>query len=131
MCKTIKQKIKFKANPKTIFNLLTNPKDLQALTGKKARIKKEIGSSFSINGGAITGIMVDFSPQKRIVQAWRDKRFPPGIFSMASITLAPTWRRGTELILTHRGVPKDLIPSIESQWRSNFWEKIKKLTIES
>jgi len=34
-------------------------------------------------------------------------------------------RRGTELVLTHRGVPKDLIPETEENWREQYWSRIK------
>jgi len=38
----------------------------------------------------------------------------------------PTKSGGTELVLTHRGVPKDLIPQVEKDWRQRYWDKIKK-----
>jgi len=41
---------------------------------------------------------------------------------MAAVTLTPTG--GTELVLTHRGVPKDLIPETEQAWRDH-WSRIK------
>jgi activator of HSP90 ATPase len=95
----------------------------------QGNLQERVGSPFSVHG-TVKGIMVDFLRGKRIVQAWRDKRFPTGIFSMATINLTPTKRGGTELVLTHRGVPKDLIPSIETHWRKKSWEKIKKLLTE-
>ena len=42
-----------------------------------------------------------------------------GVFSMAAVTLTPTPNGGTELVLTHRGVPKDLIPETEQAWRDH------------
>jgi hypothetical protein len=39
---------------------------------------------------------------------------------MAAVTLAPTADGGTELVLTHRGVPKDLIPETERAWRGQY-----------
>jgi len=41
------------------------------------------------------------------------------VFSMAPVTLTPTPGGGTELVLTHRGVPKDLIPETERAWRAS------------
>jgi hypothetical protein len=43
----------------------------------------------------------------------------------AAITLKPTPDGGTELVLTHRGVPKDLIPETEQAWRDQYWSKIR------
>lgn len=125
MCKTIKQKVKFKASPKDIYQLLADSKKHSIVTGSKAAIGKKVGTSFSAYNGYIKGINVDLVPGKRIVQAWRGSDFPPGIFSMATFNLTPTKDQGTELVLTHRGVPKDLIPKTEKRWREFYWNKIK------
>src|SRR4051812_25982373 len=113
MCKTIKQKVNFKAPPDVIYTLLTESKEYSAVTGKKAVIGKSAGSRFSVYGGQATGIIVELVPNKRIVQAWRGHSFPDGIFSMATFNLKPTSGGGTELVLVHRGVPKEMIPFIE------------------
>src|SRR3954469_5516684 len=110
MCKTIKQKVRFKAAPKTIYGLLADSKQRSALTGRKATMSRHVGGAFSTDNGRVTGVNVDLVPGKRLVQAWRSHDFPDGVFSMAAITLAPTASGGTELVLTHRGVPKHLIP---------------------
>jgi uncharacterized protein YndB with AHSA1/START domain len=111
MCKTIKQRVKFKADPATVYDLLADSRKHSAFTGRQAVISREIGGAFSIGESDIesdvTGINVDLVPGRRIVQAWRHRRFPEGIFSMAAVTLTPTPDGGTELVLVHRGVPKD------------------------
>ncbi len=126
MCKTIKQTVKFKASPKEVYHLLADSKEHSAFTGDKATIGKKAGDRFSAYSGYVTGINVDLSPAKRIVQAWRGKDFPEGIFSMATFNLLKTKNGGTELTLTHRGVPKNLIPSVEKGWREFYWNKMKK-----
>ncbi|PJZ47206.1 SRPBCC domain-containing protein [Leptospira brenneri] len=125
MCKTIKQKVKFKASPLTIYQLLSDTKKVTALTGETAMISNRIGGSFSTMSAKVSGIIVDLKPSKRIVLAWRRFDFPEGIFSMATFTLKETSVGGTELVLTHRGVPKELIPDIEEGWRQNYWDKIR------
>ncbi|MCW7460728.1 SRPBCC domain-containing protein [Leptospira limi] len=125
MCKTIKQKVKFKASPETIYEYIADSKKLTSLTGEIAIIGKKVGSSFSIMKGKVSGIIVDLAPPKRMVQAWRRSDFPEGIFSMATFTLKQTSEGGTEVILTHRGVPKELIPDVEESWRQNYWDKIR------
>ena len=125
MCKTIKQKVKFKASPKVIYELIADSKKHAAVTGDKATISSKIGGSFSVYNGYISGVNVDLLPGKRIVQAWRGSDFPEGIFSMAAFVLAPTEDGGTELTLMHRGVPKQLIPGIEKGWKEHYWDKMK------
>ena len=125
MCKTIKQRVKFNAPPATVYDLLADSKKHSAVTGRKATISRKIGGPFSVSGNDVSGINVDLVPGRRIVQAWRHRRFPEGIFSMAAVTLTPTTDGGTELVLTHRGVPKDLIPETELAWREQYWSRIK------
>jgi len=125
MCKTIKHKVRFKAPPATIYELLANSRRRTAITGRKAVMSGEAGGKFSTDAGQVTGVNVDLMPGRRLVQAWRRKDFPEGIYSMAAITLAPTPGGGTELVLTHRGVPKHLLDQIEDYWRLVYWAPMR------
>lgn len=128
MCKTIKQKVKFRASPEQVFRILTDSKQHSALTGQKAKLGRNIGDPFSTSDGYVTGITVDLKPNERLVQAWRNEDFPAGAFSMAAFVLTRTKDGGTELVLTHRGVPKSLIPRVEREWKQAYWEKMKKIS---
>lgn len=44
---------------------------------------------------------------------------------MATFDLTPTPDGGTELVLTHRGVPKALIDGTEDSWRNDCWARMK------
>ncbi len=125
MCKTIKQTVKFKASPEKIYGLLADSKKHSAFTRHTAKIGKKIGDPFTAYCGYIRGINVDLAPGRRIVQAWRTKDFPAGVFSMATFDLKTNGKGAVELTLIHRGVPKELIPAIEKAWRENYWNKIK------
>ncbi len=125
MCKTIKQRVKFKSPPASVYDILTDSRKHSTVTGKKATISSDVGGTFSVSDSEVSGINVDLVPGRRIVQAWRHKRFPEGIYSMAAVTLTPTPDGGTQLVLTHRGVPKDLIPETESAWRDQYWSRMK------
>src|SRR6185436_1214047 len=108
MCKTIKQKVRFKVPPETVYDLLADSRERTEITGRKAVMSDKVGGKFSTDAGQVTGVNVDLVPGRRLVQAWRRKDFPEGIYSMAAITLDPIPGGGTELVLTHRGVPKHL-----------------------
>lgn len=125
MCKTLKLKVRFAAPPETIYGLLTDSKKRTTVTGRKAAISTKVGGAFSADAGKVTGINVDLVPGKRIVQAWRRDDFPEGIYSMAAFVLTPTASGGTELVLTHRGVPKVLLDSAENDWRERYWGPMK------
>jgi uncharacterized protein YndB with AHSA1/START domain len=125
MCKTIKQKVRFNAEPRAVYDLLADSRKRTQVTGRKAAISRRVGGTFSTDDGRVTGVIVDLVPGKRLVHAWRRDDFPDGVYSMAAITLAPTPSGGTELVLTHRGVPKQLIPETESYWRECYWSRMK------
>jgi activator of HSP90 ATPase len=113
MCKTIKQKVRFRAEPADVYTFLVSTND-------------KIGSRFRMGEGS--GVVVDLAPAERVVRAWREGDYPEGVFSMAAFTLRRV-ETGTELTLTHRGVPKELIPRTEERWRRDYWEPIRqKLT---
>jgi uncharacterized protein YndB with AHSA1/START domain len=125
MCKTIKQIVRFNAAPRAVYDLLTDSRKRTEVTGRKAAISRHVGGVFSTDNGRVTGVNVDLVPGKRLVQAWRRHDFPDGVYSRAAITLAPTASGGTELVLTHRGVPKHLIPETEDYWRQGYWARMK------
>lgn len=125
MCKTIKLKVKFSAKPIAVYELLTNEKKFRSFSGESVSLKAKVGSAFSNYGHDVSGLVVDLSPGVRVVQAWRHRKFPEGIFSMATFNLVPTRDGGCELTLTHRGVPKELIPQITEDWRHLYWDKMK------
>lgn len=131
MCKTIKQKVRLKAEPRVVYRTLAESRRRSALTGRKAAISSRVGGAFSTDDGRVTGVNVDLVPGRRLVQAWRRDDFPEGVYSMAAITLAPTGSGGTELVLTHRGVPKHLIPETENYWRRLYWERMKTLAADT
>ena len=106
MCKTIKQRVKIKADPATVYDLLADSRKHTAFTGRPAIISRKIGGTFALGAADVTGINVDPVPGRRNVQAWRHRRFPEGIFSVAAVTLTPTPDGGMDLVLVHRAFRK-------------------------
>ena len=125
MCKTIKLKVRFSAPPETVYGLLADSQTRTAALGRKAEISPQIGGAFTADAGVVSGINVDLVPGRRIVQAWRENDFPEGVYSMAAFVLTPTPDGGTEMVLTHRGVPKALLDRTERTWRQEYWPKMK------
>ena len=80
MCKTIKQRVKFKAPPSAVYDLLADSRKHSAVTGMRATISRKIGGTFSTSGNDVSGVNVDLVPGRRIVQAWRHQRFPEGVY---------------------------------------------------
>lgn len=125
MCKTLKLTARFPAPPATVYALLADSAQRTACTGRAATISAEIGGAFTADDGRVRGINVDLVPGRRIVQAWRRDDFPEGVFSMAAFVLTPAPNGGTQLVLTHRGVPKALLASVEAAWKEGYWTPMK------
>src|SRR5208282_6506071 len=80
---SIHQEPVFKANRKRVYEALTDSKQfdkviqlsgvMQAMNlgDKPAEISREVGGTFTLFGGYITGRQVELVPNERIVQAWR------------------------------------------------------------
>lgn len=124
MCKTLKLKARFNAPPHEVYAVLADSRRRTAAAGRKAQISPKVGGPFSTDGGQVSGINVDLVPGRRIVQAWRHRDFPEGVYSMAAFELTPTPAGGTEVVLTHRGVPKALLDRTEEAWRGG-WLRLK------
>jgi activator of HSP90 ATPase len=74
-------------------------------------------------GGHITGCNVELVENERIVQAWRAKTWPAGVYSIARFELAST-KGGTKLVFDHDAFPEDMREHLAKGWHSNYWEKI-------
>ena len=125
MCKTLKLTARFAAPPEAVYELLADAALRSAVTGRDATISPVIGGAFETDGGAVRGINVDLVPGKRLVQAWRHADFPDGVYSMASFVFTPTANGGTEVVLTHRGVPKALLDRTEAAWRDDHFAPMR------
>src|SRR5215469_11203035 len=104
MSNPIRQEIEFKTNPQRVYDALLDAKQFSAFTGAPAEIDRQVGGAFSCFGGIITGRNIELVPNKRIVQAWRVKIWPEGLYSIVAFELQPEGS-GTRLVLTHDGFP--------------------------
>ena len=135
---SIHQEAVFKASRKRVYEALTDAKQfdkviqlsgvMQAmhLPDKPAEISREVGGTFSLFGGYITGRHVELVPNERIVQAWRTGGWPPGVYSIAKFELVEQGS-GTKIVFDHTGFPKGEAESLASGWKAHYWEPLAKL----
>jgi uncharacterized protein YndB with AHSA1/START domain len=134
----IHQEHVIKASRKRVYEALTDAKQfdkvielsgvMQAmhLGNKPAEISREVGGSFALFGGYITGRHVELVPNERIVQAWRTGSWPPGVYSIAKFELVEQGS-GTKIVFDHTGFPKGDAESLASGWKAHYWEPLDKL----
>jgi len=137
---SIHQEVTFTAGPKRIYDALTDAKQFQRVIelsdamktrmpagAAPAQISPEVGGTFSLFGGIITGRQIELVPSQRIVQAWRPMYWNPGSYSIVKFELAANNDSGTKLTLDHRGFPDGDGQSLLDGWNKNYWEPLAKL----
>ena len=75
------------------------------MKGASAEISREVGGAFSIFGGVIVGRHIELVPYERIVQAWREKDWDPGLYSIVRFQLNEQGTRNETCFRSHRFPP--------------------------
>ncbi len=83
-----------------------------------------MGGAFTLFGGYITGVQIELARDERIVQAWHEKAWGAGEFSIARFQLRDEGA-GTRLVFDHRGFPQGAGPHLAVGWYGNYWDPLK------
>ncbi|HZU84270.1 MAG TPA: SRPBCC domain-containing protein [Polyangiaceae bacterium] len=62
---------------------------------------------------------------RRVVQAWRAKTWPEGVYSIVRFELKPEGS-GTKLVFEHEAFPADMAEHLSKGWQANYWDNIVK-----
>src|ERR1700758_2936055 len=100
----IHQEVRFAAAPARVYDALTRSSEHAAFTGAPAELSVDEGEPFAAYGGHLPGRNIELQPGKRIVQAWRAKTWPEGVFSIARFELTGDGA-ATRLVFEQDGVP--------------------------
>jgi len=135
---SIHQEAVFKASRKRVYEALTDTAQFDKviqlsgvmksmhLGSTPTEISREVGGTFTLFGGYITGRHVELVPNERIVQAWRTGGWPPGVYSIAKFELVEQGS-GTRIVFDHTGFPKGEAEVLASGWKAHYWEPLEKL----
>ena len=126
--KIIEQEIVIKTTPHEIYEAFMDSKIHSKFTESKVKISREIGGSYSVFEGDLTGKNVELIPDKKIVQTWRSEgeNWPKGYYSTITINLEPVGS-GTLIKFTHVDIPEGAYESVKEGWDSYYWEPLKEL----
>jgi uncharacterized protein YndB with AHSA1/START domain len=124
--KTIRQRITFRATPVQVYNMLTDSRKHQSLSGEKAKIAKKVGGRFTAWGSHISGINLVLKPGERIVQAWRATGWWPDYYSIAIFDIRRV-KEGSQLRFTQIGVPPNRYSGHYRGWIETYWTPMKEI----
>jgi uncharacterized protein YndB with AHSA1/START domain len=89
------------------------------------QISGEPGGAFVLFGGHIVGRNLELIPNVRIVQAWRETTWKPGVYSVVTFQLSDE-DAGTRITFDHVGFPKGGGAHLSEGWYQNYWDPLKK-----
>jgi activator of HSP90 ATPase len=135
---SIHQENVFKARPNRVYEALTDTKQFNEITkisaAKEPRISLEkapteisraVGGAFTLFGGIIMGRHVELVPNQRIVQAWREFNWAPGVYSLVKFELVAEGD-GTRIVFDHTGFPVGNADHLAAGWKTHYWEPMAK-----
>jgi len=118
----IHQEVTINASPEAVYGVLTSSADFERMTGgRTAKISKEAGGAVSLFGGDIAARNVELLPGKRVVQAWRSKAWPEGVYSLVRFELVPDGK-GTKVVFDQAGHPAEAEQMLEGGWHQMYWQ---------
>ena len=129
-CECIHQEVVIRASRDRIYRALTDAGQFTKLTelsyhDTATEISPEVGGAFSIFGGLITGRHIEMVPNELLVQAWREKPWAAGVYSIVSFRLQDAGTE-TRVVFGHTGFPQGSGAHLAAGWKSHYWEPLQK-----
>lgn len=94
-------------------------------TSDTADIQPEVGGSFTIGSGYITGQNLELEPYRRIVQSWRTTEFPDTAPDSWLEVVLEDSLDGCVLTINHKNLPEDQVDSYRNGWQEYYFEPLQ------
>jgi activator of HSP90 ATPase len=134
----IHQEPVIKANRRRVYEALTDGAQFHKVTmlgvamrsgtakdAKPTEISREVGGAFQLFGGFIVGRQIELVPDLRIVQAWREVTWDPGVYSIVRFELSEQGEE-TKIAFDHTGFPQGAADHLAIGWKGNYWDPLEK-----
>jgi activator of HSP90 ATPase len=89
----------------TLYRAWLSSKDHSAMTGGRASIKAEEGSSYTAWDGYISGEIMGLEPYSRMLMSWRTDEFPDDAEDSLIEILLRDSTQGCQFTLRHTNIP--------------------------
>jgi activator of HSP90 ATPase len=100
--------------------------DAQAKMRNPTKMSPQAGGTFVLFDGYIVGRQLELVPDELIVQAWRVRNWPRGVYSIARFELSEQ-AGATKIVFDHTGFPKGDAEHLASGWQEHYWDPLTKL----
>lgn len=122
--KDYKQYFQLAAEPKDVYNALTNKVMIEIWTGENAEMEEVPGTEFSIWDGSICGKNLEFVKDQLIVQEWYfgEQEEP----SIVTIKLHPR-KGGTTMEVKHTNIPDEAYENMVEGWEDDYFDALNQL----
>ena len=116
MSDSIHQDVAIDASADRIYEALTSAEHFSGFTGgAPSEIDATAGGAFTCFGGMISGRNIELVPGRRVVQAWRVKNWPDGMYSIVRFELEANGDF-TTLAFDQSGHPASAQQELEGGW---------------
>jgi activator of HSP90 ATPase len=122
---SLRQEVDLPVGPERIYHLLLDSKEFAELSGMPAEIDGVPGGAFAMFGKVIYGRNVELLQNERVIQAWGDTGWGPGVYSIARFELKKQGS-GTRVELDHTGFPEGSYDHLYVGWKGHYWEPMQK-----
>lgn len=119
--KDYKRTFNIAASPEEVYAALTNPVTLELWTGEPAIMETTPGTEFSLWGGSIAGLNLEFVPGKKIVQEWYFGEQPKP--SIVTLTLREEGKN-TSVEVEHTNIPDEAYEEIADGWPKYYFRPL-------
>jgi len=115
----------FKCRVAELYDCFVNINMVRAFTQNGVdKYEPEKDGQFSLFGSNITGNFIALTHNKRITMNWRNKRWPEGHTSLATLEFTEK-SDCSEIKLSHMGIPKEFLENTEEGWKRFYWNAIR------
>lgn len=121
--KEFKKYFHLSAEPKDVYNALTNKFMIEIWTGENAEMEEVPGTEFSMWDGSICGKNLEFEKEKKIVQEWY---FGEEESSIVTIRLHNA-KNGTNMEIHQTNIPDEAYDNISEGWEEDYFDSLNQL----
>jgi uncharacterized protein YndB with AHSA1/START domain len=114
------------AAPAAVYRAWLSSREHSAMTGGAATASASVGGHFTAWDGYISGRNVALKAPSHIVQTWRTTQFSASDpDSRLELSIRPSGKGGSELVLIHSGIPPEQVAGYRSGWVEHYFVPMK------